>query len=227
MKKEHVILLFPSLNEEQGIRNTIKKAPLKDIRKMGYSCEVIVIDGGSTDKTRKIAKDAGATVILSPEKGYGFQYRYALQKIKGDIIVTGDADGTYPLDLIPKLLKIIKEKELDFITTNRFADLKEGSMPLSHFVGNKILTITGNLLFGLKLKDNQSGMWCFNLKKINKLGLKNNDMAFSEEIKIRAFKKLRCKEINIYYKSRIGKSKLNFMHSIKNMFFLFKLRLKK
>jgi len=225
--KEKVILLLPTLNEEKGIGDTIKQIPLSKIKAKGYAYEIVIIDGGSNDKTREIAKEKGATVILSPKKGYGFQYKYALKTIKGDIVITGDADGTYPLELVPKLLEILKKENLDFITTNRFAKLKEGSMSLPHFLGNKFLTITGNFLFGLRLKDNQSGMWCFNLNKIRELDLKDNDMAFSEEIKIKAYKKLKTKEINIFYSPRIGKSKLNFMHAIKNMLFLFKLRIKK
>lgn len=226
MHKERIIFLFPALNEEQGITKTIKEIPLKKLEDQGYSCDVVVVDGGSTDRTVEFARKAGANVIESPKKGYGFQYKYGFNKIKGDYIITGDADGTYPFSMAPEFMKILKEKDLDFITTNRFADLKKESMSFSHFIGNKILTYVGNILFGLNLKDNQSGMWCFKFKKIKDLNLQNNDMAFSEELKIRAFKKLKSLEIPISYHQRIGQSKLNYGHAVKNFLFLFKLRIK-
>ena len=224
--KKKVIFLLPTLNEEEAISGTIDKIPLEKVRSMGFECEIAIVDGGSKDRTVELARLKKVTIIQSPKKGYGFQYIYALSHISGDIVITGDADSTYPLEIAPKIIDLLIKENLDFINTNRFAGLKKSSMSLSHYIGNKILTLVGNLLFGLRLKDNQSGMWCFDINKIKKLGLENKDMAFSEEIKIRAFKKLKSKEIAITYRSRVGKSKLNYLHALKNLIFLFKLRLK-
>lgn len=225
-KREKIIFLFPALNEEEGITATVKGIPVKELNKMGYDCEVVVIDGRSTDKTVELGKKAGAKMIIAPRKGYGFQYKYGLSLIEGDYVITGDADGTYPFEDAPRLMHILKEGNFDFITTNRFADLKEGSMSFMHYIGNVILTVTGNILFGLRLKDNQSGMWCFKLDKVRTLGYENDDMAFSEELKIRAFKRIRSVEVPISYHPRVGLSKLNYGHAFKNMWFLFKLRVR-
>jgi|SRR3989338_8368274 len=100
------------------------------------------------------------------------------------------------------------------------------NMSISHYIGNKILTIAGNILFNLNLKDNQSGMWCFYLNKLNQLYLTNYDMAFSEELKIKVFQKLKCKEIDIPYHLLMGISKLRLTHTFKNIAFLFKLKLR-
>lgn len=222
--KKKVIFLLPTLNEEKALERTIKEIPVNTIKEKGYECEIAIVDGNSTDKTILIAKKNNVHVIISPKRGYGFQYKYALSRLNGDIIITGDADGTYPLEMSHKLIELLENENLDFISTNRFFDLKKGSMSFMHYLGNKVLTLTGNILFNLRLEDNQSGMWCFNLNKVKNLRLINDDMAFSEEIKIKAFKKLKCKEIGIYYKPRIGKSKLNYLHAIKNTIFLFKLK---
>lgn len=222
--RKKVIFLFPALNEEEGISHTIADIPFAELKKEGYDCEAVVIDGRSKDRTVELARKAGATVIVAPHKGYGFQYLYGLSRIEGDFVITGDADGTYPFKEAKRLLSVLVEGNYDFLTTNRFAKLHEGSMSFTHSVGNRILTLAGNLLFGLRLKDNQSGMWCFRLDKIRTLGLINEDMAFSEEIKIKAFRKLRAKELPISYHPRMGASKLNYGHAFKNFFFLFRLR---
>ncbi|MEK6896152.1 MAG: glycosyltransferase family 2 protein [Nanoarchaeota archaeon] len=158
--KGRLIFLLPALNEEKGIANTIRKIPANVLKKEGYLCEIVIVDGGSSDRTVEIAKKCGARVILSPKKGYGFQYKYGLSRIKGDYVITGDSDGTYPFETAPKLVEMLREENLDFITTNRFSNLKENSMSVSHYFGNKILTYMGNILFGMRIKDNQSGMWC-------------------------------------------------------------------
>ena len=52
---------------------------------------------------------------------------------------------------------------------------------------DEVSTTVFLILFGINLKDSQSGMWCFKLEKIKELNLQDDDMAFSEEIKIKAF----------------------------------------
>jgi len=226
-KTVKIAFLFPTLNEEEGIVSTIKSVPTTFLKKQGYSCKVFVVDGGSKDQTVTLAKKAGATVLNSPKKGYGFQYKYALSKIKADYIITGDADGTYPISISPYLINLVVKENLDFISTNRFHNLRKASMSIMHNFGNRFLTILTILLFGINLKDSQSGMWCFKLEKIKELNLQDDDMAFSEEIKIKAFQRLKCKEVGIVYSKRIGKSKLNYKHAFKNLIFLFKLRFEK
>lgn len=225
-KNETIIFLIPTLNEEKGIQKTIRGIPKKKLNKLGYNTKTYVVDGRSEDKTVKLAQELGANIITAPKRGYGFQYKYALKRIKANIVITGDGDGTYPFEISPKLIETLKDNKLDFITANRFNKLGKGAISISHYIGNKILTIMGNILFNLNLKDNQSGMWCFYLNKINQLDLTNDNMAFSEELKIKASQKLKCKEIDIPYYPRIGISKLKLTHAFKNFAFLFKLKLK-
>ena len=220
--KKKLVFLIPALNEEEAIGRTIDK--IKKI-KTGLNSKVVVVDGGSTDKTVQIAKKHSAEVIISP-KGYGRQYQFALSRLDCDYVITGDADYTYPFDQACSYLhEYIIKQGYDFITTNRFADLKKDSMSFSHWVGNFVLTSLTRLLFWLNIKDSQSGMWIFRLDSYRKLNAKDNDMAFSEELKIEAFKKLgRVAELPISYYKRLGQSKLNYGHAFTNTMFLFKKR---
>jgi len=218
-------ILMPALNEEESIGKTIKNISLAKLEEMGYNTEILIVDGGSIDKTVEIAKNLGARVIQS-EKGYGRQYRLGFKEARGDIIVTADSDNSYPMEEIPKLVEILAEQNLDFISTNRFAGLDKGSMrPLNYF-GNTVLTFFTNFLFNLKLKDSQSGMWIFKKSILNKINLTSNGMPLSQEIKIEAFKKLRAREVDSSYKKRVGEVKLrmfkdgweNLRHLIKKRF---------
>jgi dolichol-phosphate hexosyltransferase len=125
---------------------------------------------------------------------------------------------------------MLLDQHLDFLTTDRFAALKHGSMSLKHRFGNLTLAWTLRILFLVNIRDSQSGMWIFkrdSLKKIQPLDDFNNGMPFSEEIKIEMFtnKQIKAKEIPSTLSAREGQVKLeSFKDGIKNLRFLFKKR---
>ena len=225
-----ISIILPTLNEEKGIGKTIDSIDKDYFKKKGWEIEIIVVDGNSKDKTREIAEKKGAKIIIEPRKGYGRAYKTGLAKAEGDIIVTGDADATYPFDKIHEYIQYLIDHNLDFITTDRFANLKKGSMSLKHKFGNWILSTTLRILFWIKIKDSQSGMWIFKreaLKRIQPLEKFDDGMPFSEEIKIEMFKAkdLRAKEIPSMLYAREGEAKLqSFTDGWRNLKFLFKKR---
>ena len=168
--------------------------------------QILVIDRCSNDKTAELAKKLGAEVIIEPRRGYGRAYKTGFANAKGDIIVTTDGDGTYPLEDIPKLVKILEDRTLDFITTNRLTNMKKGTMSFRNKVGNTILALEVRLLFNLKMKDPESGMWLFKRNILDQLILKSDGNMFSHEIKLEAcyFVKYRWQELPIQYEVRSG-----------------------
>ena len=88
---------------------------------MGYKVQVLVVDNGSTDRTGELAQQAGADVVFEGRRGYGRAYKTGFAYAKGDIIATADADMTYPVEDIPKMVHQLNKEKLDFITTNRYA----------------------------------------------------------------------------------------------------------
>lgn len=206
-----VSVVIPAINEEEGIGPTIDAIPREAILRMGYGLEILVIDGNSKDKTREIAESKGARVHIEKRKGYGRAYRTGFQLAKGDVVVTADADTTYPMESIPELLEKLEGENLDFITGNRFGKMLPGAMSTKHKIGNWILSTTGQVLFFVSVKDSQSGMWVFRRKKVlDNVRLTSDGMPMSEEIKIEAFrsKNLRCVEVPIEYRIRVGEVKL-------------------
>ena len=196
-----------------------------------WELEIVIVDGESKDKTRDIAKEKGAKVILEKRKGYGRAYKTGMTQLTGDIIVTGDADATYPFDKIHEYIQQLIDENLDFITTDRFAKLHHGSMSVKHYFGNFVLATTLRILFLINLRDSQSGMWIFNkevLDKIQPLKDFNDGMPFSEEIKIEIFtnKHIKSKEIPSLLRAREGDVKIeSFTDGWKNLKFLFKKRI--
>ena len=222
---------MPTLHEEKGVGKTIDSIKKDIFKKKDWELEIAIIDGLSKDKTQEIAKKRGAKIILEKRRGYGRAYKTGMSKASGDIIVTGDADATYPFNRIHEYIQLLLDEDLDFITTDRFAELKHGSMTVKHAFGNTVLATALRVLFLINIRDSQSGMWIFRkeaLKKIQPLEDFNDGMAFSEEIKIEMFtaKHVKAKEIPSTLSSREGEVKLeSFKDGYRNLKFLFKKRI--
>ena len=153
----NVTIILPTRNEEEAIEPTIDSIPTGWCKKL----EILIVDGNSSDKTRELALNKGARVHLEDRRGYGRAYRTGFDIASHEIIVTMDADCTYPAELIPKLVKKLLDDDLQFITCDRLSLAEDGSMSGIHGFGNWALSFTARLLFGYGIKDSQSGMWVF------------------------------------------------------------------
>lgn len=221
-------IVIPALNEEKGIGPVIKSIPIKELKTLGYNVELMVIDNGSTDNTKHVARSHGATVITQPVRGYGNAYKAGFANASGEVIATGDADLTYPFEDLPKILKKMEKENLEFINTDRLSTLNPEAMLKTHVFGNWVLTTITKLLFNSPFKDSQSGMWIFKKYVWDSIHVLSSGMPFSQELKMEAhIKGFRCAEVPIEYRARVGEVKLNSINdAIGNVLHLFKKRLK-
>ena len=207
MDKAKMSVIIPTMNEEKSIGLVIDE--IKDSIGSSMPFEILVVDTDSKDRTRQIASEKGAVVVDEPRRGYGRAYKTGFEKASGEIIATLDADMTYPASDLPSLIETLETRGLDFVTTNRFARMDKGAMSAKHRFGNWVLSATTRLLFRVKLRDSQSGMWVFRRELLDRLELKSDAMSLSEEIKIEAFKKGKALEVPISYRVRVGDVKLS------------------
>lgn len=226
-----VTILIPTLNEADGIGPTLDSLDRAAFARRGWRLEILVVDGASTDRTREEAEARGARVIVEPRRGYGRAYKTGFAQAKGDVVVTGDADGTYPFDRAHGLVATLLDEDLDFLNGDRYADLRKGAMSRKHRFGNWVLSATARMLFGLRLRDSQSGMWVIRRAILPTLDLESmpDGMAFSQEIKIKAVRALgpRFREVPAGLRPRIGTPVLaSWRDGLGNLRRLFALRLR-
>jgi glycosyltransferase involved in cell wall biosynthesis len=221
-----VSVIIPTLNEQSGIEETIRSIPKSYMAgKLGYDIEIIVVDGQSTDSTREIATKLGAQVLVETRKGYGRACKSGFEAAKGEILITLDADNTYPSESIPIYIEELIDKNLEFITINRFSHMENGAMSMTRRIGNRILTFLMRSLYSINVKDSQSGMWIMRRSFISQIRLYSDDMSMSEEIKIIAFRFFRSAEYDGKYYTRTGTAKLKVLQDgWKNFKYLFQYR---
>ena len=227
-----VSIVIPTLNEEGGIGPTLDAVDRAAFAAAGWELEMLIVDGNSKDRTRAIAESKGARVVVEPRRGYGRAYKEGFKAATGDVIVTGDADGTYPLERAHEVVKLLLDEGLDFVNCDRYGKLEAGAMSGKHLLGNWVLSTTTRLLFGIRLHDSQSGMWAIRRSALASLDVEafSEGMAFSQEVKVEFWKGagLKTKEIPASLRPRIGTPVLaSWRDGIGNLKALFRLRAKR
>jgi glycosyltransferase involved in cell wall biosynthesis len=205
-KVELVSVVIPTLNEA----GTIKEAIDTIDKYVMYPKEIIIVDSNSTDGTIEIVKDTNrCRLIIEPRRGYGIALRTGIKNAKGNIIIMVDADGTYEFKHIDLLINRMLEKDADMALATRMYDPNK-AMGFLNFLGNKVITLTYDFFYSQFLSDSQSGFRAISHEAIDKVKLKETDMAFATEMLIQfAREGFNMVEIPTTYKPRTyGKTKL-------------------
>jgi len=148
-----ISVVIPCLNEEAAVGAVVDQA-WQGIEAAGRRGEVIVVDNGSNDRSAEVAAAHGAIVVEESRRGYGNAYLAGLAHAKGEYIVMGDADGTYPMRELGQFVDAL-ESGSDLVVGSRFnGRIHDDAMPWSHrWIGNPILTKMLGLLFGIRVSD--------------------------------------------------------------------------
>jgi glycosyltransferase involved in cell wall biosynthesis len=215
-----ISVIIPCYNEEASVADVIRAVPADVF-------EIIVVDNNSHDRTAEIARNAGARVVQETRQGYGAALKAGFRAAQGEIIATLDGDGQYPAEKIFEIASDLDRERLDFISANRFPLDNPRSLARTRVVGNMLFTFATNILFGLRLRDSQSGMWIFRRKVLESIWPTSDGMPLSQELKIRAAtaRNIRFGEYHIPYRLRSGHSKLiPWKHGLINLASLLWLR---
>ncbi|WP_457549567.1 S-layer glycoprotein N-glycosyltransferase AglJ [Archaeoglobus sp.] len=199
-----VTVVIPTLNEEESVGKVIE-----GFKRLGYN-DILVIDGNSTDRTREIAKEKGARVVIQSGKGKGQAVAEAFQIVDSDVLVLIDGDGTYLPEEVEKLLEPIRRGIADHVVGNRFANFEKGAFTRLNLIGNKVLNALFRLIYGVDLHDILSGYRALRRDVYKSVELKKHGFEVETELTVETLAKgYRIMEVPISYKKRSGKTKLN------------------
>jgi len=182
----HVSVVIPALNEAKTIEAVVQACK-------PFAEQVIVVDGGSHDRTADLAGRAGAHVLVVAGQGKGAAIRFAMPYIQGDIVVFLDADGSHDPQDIPKLLQPIVQGEADHVSGSR---LIGGSSELHgtfdecfRLMGSALITAVINWRFGVRLSESQNGFRAIRTTVLKALNLRENATTIEQEMIIKTLRK--------------------------------------
>src|SRR4051795_5345635 len=179
-----VSVVIPCLNEEENIVECVTRAR-RALDEHGLSGEVIVADNASDDRSAELAREAGATVVVEPRRGYGSAYQAGFAVARGDYIVMIDADLTYDFDEIPRFVEEL-DRGAQLVMGNRMQNIQPGAMSFVSRIGNPILSGFLNLLYRTPIGDAHCGMRAVRRDVLPTLELRSTGMEFASEMVIRA-----------------------------------------
>ncbi|CAG0952318.1 MAG: glycosyltransferase family 2 protein [Bacteroidetes bacterium] len=208
-RRINILVIIPAYNEEKAIVNVINEIPKEWVQ------QVVVVNNASTDNTELNAKQAGAIVLNEEKKGYGYAclkgIEYARQLIPNpDIIVFIDGDySDYPQQ-IPDLILPITEKNFDLVIGSRVLGKKEkGSLTPQQIFGNALATLLIRFFYQVHFTD-LGPFRAISFNKLIALNMQDKTYGWTIEMQIKAAKmKLKCCEIPVNYRKRIGISKVS------------------
>ncbi len=149
-----VAVIIPAFNEVEGVGPTLDRVTrvMKDLL---LTCDIVVVDDGSTDGTAAVAQSRGARVVRLPEnRGYGAALKAGIRDSRSRLVLITDADGTYPADAIPALLE--QAEAGDMVVGSRAVN--DRSVPRLRRPAKLLLGALASYLAGRKIPDLNSGL---------------------------------------------------------------------
>jgi glycosyltransferase involved in cell wall biosynthesis len=204
-----ICVVIPGHNEEKYLNRVLKKVGK-------YSKNIIFIDDGSSDDSVKVAKKHTKHVLVHETnlgKGAALMTgcEYAFGRLKADAVVFMDADDQHDPSHLPDFFSFLRE--YDIVLGVR---VMGANMPLTRYLGNKLVSVLLNLLFGGYIADIPSGYKGLTRKAFEKVKWVSSGYEVETEIAVRmAQNKLKRKELEIsaiYHDTDKGMTLLDGIH---------------
>ena len=177
-----VAAVIPCLDEEDAIADVVASVLRNGV------ADVIVVDGGSRDRTVERARAAGARVVVERAGGYGraVQAGIAAARPDAEILLFIDGDGSDRADLIPALIAPIADGRAAFVHGSRLAGEREpGSLSLPQIVGGRLAGLLVRLVYGVRFTD-MSPFRAIRRDALDRLGMREPTFGWNLEMLMRA-----------------------------------------
>jgi glycosyltransferase involved in cell wall biosynthesis len=202
-------VIIPALNEEDAIAKVIQDIPNEVVK------EIIVVDNGSKDKTIEVARNAGATVLTEPLRGYGAACLRGIKYVKENIPDTGiivflDADYSDHPEELPQVIAPILEDNMDMVIGSRaLGESEKGSLTTVQAFGNWLSALLLRLIYRAHFTD-LGPFRAIKFDKLLELNMQDKNYGWTVEMQVKAAKKkLNFTEVPVKYRNRIGTSKVS------------------
>jgi len=211
-----ISIIIPAYNEEKAIGPVLEQV-IEVMGKNDITCEIIVVDDGSQDNTVSVLEQFKEIVILRHKgnRGYGAALKTGIRHAKNELICITDADGTYPNDQIPLIVKRIDEG-FDMVVGARIGE--KVAVPLIRRPAKWAIGNLANMVAGVQIPDINSGLRVFRHEAcLRLLNILPDGFSFTTTITLAMLANGYLVDyFPINYSSRIGSSKIRPIYDTLN-----------
>lgn len=203
-------VVIPAYNEAGTIAEVVRRVRAADAG--GLALEIVVVDDGSTDGTAAAVRELpGVKAVLLPaNRGKGAALRAGLEAAAGDVLLIQDADLEYDPADYPALLAPLLEGRADLVMGSRFAFERprfffgrRRSPFFSHYIGNHLIILATNVLYGQSFTDYEGCYKAFTREALGWARLKADGFELDNELVCRLLRRgARVVEVPIRYDPR-------------------------
>ncbi len=214
-------VVVPTMNEEKNIRDALDGVR-RVANALGISYEILVVDGGSKDRTAEEARGAGARVLEQKKPGYGAALKEAFRHARGKHVLTMDSDLSHPPSVIRHLYKNRDRGEL--LIASRYIKGGLANMPLVRRMLSSVLNRVFSRVLAIPVSDLSSGFRLYRRDLIEGVDSAYDDFSFLQDILVRSYAAgYQVHEVPFHYFPRVhGSSKARvFKFGISYMKLLF------
>jgi glycosyltransferase involved in cell wall biosynthesis len=185
-------IVLPAFNAEGHLGQVLDRIAQTALPELSA---MIVVDDGSRDGTRALAEarartDSRLELVVRPRNGgYGAAMKDGLERARergARHVACVHADGQYSPEALPRLLRLLGDRELDLLQGSRIAGggALSGGMPLYKYVGNALLNRLENLTLGLGFSDYHSGYLVYGPRALSSLPFRSLSNSFDFDLEV-------------------------------------------
>jgi glycosyltransferase involved in cell wall biosynthesis len=206
MHLRKVCFLIPTKNEEASVRDVVQSL-IRTLDPARFAPPTVFVVDDSIDATRRIARAAGAEVIVGGGRGLGSSMFEGLKRAAGapcDFIVTVDGDGQADVEEVARFLQPLLDDEADLVVASRFLEkhsIRYDYRFINNF-GTQVLAGMLRQLTGLPLTDSHGGIRAMRREVAQELEMLGSHTYVQETIIDAVEKGFRVKEIASVWKPR-------------------------
>lgn len=209
-----VSVVIPCFNEERVVRWAYEQIS-RSLSGLDRPFEIVFANDGSTDGTAELLhdierEDTHVRVLDNPvNRGLGAMYSQLYHEARGQFVIQMDADLSTGPEIIPALLAELEKA--DVVVASRYAGL-EPVVPLSRRIPSRIYNVITRMLFGITVRDTQTGFVGFRKEFITDLVVESHRFTCHIEILVKLLRRgARMVEIPVEYVHRSKGSKFSML----------------
>jgi len=194
-------VVIPSLNEAANLARLLPELTVS-LDELGAACEILVVDGDSTDGTESVVNRCGARYVLETGPGYGTAILRGISESRGTFVLTMDADMSHPAHFVQQLWNA--RESADIIIASRYVEGGQADQPWVRYQLSRVLNGFFRTGLSFPVNDMSSGFRLYRKEVFSDLDLTFTNFVVLVEILLRAYQKgMHINEVPFHYRPRV------------------------